>query len=380
MGTDALSEISIGTAATWQAAGLSGTRLAALVRAGDLVRIRYGVYATAGILATAQTDPRLGHALEVAAATARTHKGVASHHSAAQMHGLDLLHKPSAGTVTLTMPPGTRGGPYSRADVIRHVAELPDDHVIKLHGTPTTTAARTVADIARTASFTEGVVTADSALRERHTSKADLRRVLARCERWPGISQAREVVGFANPLAESVLESCARVSFRDQGLPPPEQQVNIIGYAGHIIARVDFYWRQYSTVAEADGLLKYQGHDDTIAELKRDRLLREAGCEVVHFTWQELFSEPARIAARIRAAFDRAVRLSHLRLRLTIRTPRHHSGPKSEVQNGLNRTKNHRTSALSGFEGVRAATGEAAGATVIRTRGNGADRRVARER
>ena len=47
-----------------------------------------------------------------------------------------------------------------------------------------------------------------------------------------------------------------------------------------------------------------------IAELKRDRLLREAGFEVVHFTWKELFAEPDRVAARIRAAFTRALRLA----------------------------------------------------------------------
>jgi hypothetical protein len=175
---------------------------------------------------------------------------------------------------------------------------------------PVTTAARTVIDIARTSTLMEGVVVADSALQERHTSKAELRRVLARCERWPGIGQARKVVDFADGLAESVLESCARVTFGDQGLPPPELQVHITGQDGRLIARVDFCWRRYHTIAEADGLLKYESGRKAIAELKRDRLLREAGYEVIHFTWQELFGEPALVAARIRTAFDRARRLA----------------------------------------------------------------------
>ena len=38
-------------------------------------------------------------------------------------------------------------------------------------------------------------------------------------------------------------------------------------------------------VAEADGLLKYQTGADAIAELKRDRTMRERGLEVIHFTW-----------------------------------------------------------------------------------------------
>jgi hypothetical protein len=309
--TDALSKIRIGTAATWRAAGISKAQLARLVRAGDLVKIRHGVYATAKVVARAEADPRFGHTLQVfAVRAAGTRKAVASHHSAAQMHGLDLLGKLHEGTVTLTIPSQARTGPYNQAGVIRHVAELPATHVTKLYGVPVTTAARTVADIARTASFGEGVVVADSALRERLASKTEIRRVLANCERWPGISQARDVADFASPSAESVLESCARVSFRDQGLPPPELQVNIVGHDGHFIARVDFLWRSFSTVAEADGLLKYDGRDAAIAELKRDRLLREAGYEVVHFTWKELFAEPARVAARIRAAFTRSLRLT----------------------------------------------------------------------
>ncbi len=311
MGTDALSKIIIGTAADWRSAGVSGKRLAALARTGKLVRLRHGVYATASILARAEADAGLASALRVAAVTAAaTRKGVASHHSAALMHGVDLLRKPGDGVVTLTMPSGARTGPYGRAGVIRHVAELPDDHVTKLYGVPVTTAARTVADIARTSAFMEGVVAADSALRERHTSKTELRRVLARCGRWPGATRAREVVDFADPGAESVLESCARVAFRDQGLPPPELQVHIIGRGGGIIARVDFFWRGFDTIAEADGLLKYEGRADAVAELKRDRLLREAGYEVVHFTWKELFSDPARVAARIRQAFTRALHLT----------------------------------------------------------------------
>jgi hypothetical protein len=310
MGTDALSNITIGTTATWRAAGISESRLATLVRTGELIKIRYGVYATAAILAEAKADPRLAHALHVASATVtRTHKGAASHHSAAQIHGLDLLRKPADGIVTLTVPPGTRNGPSRRAGVIHHAAELPDEHVIRLYGVPVTTAARTVADIARTSTFMDGVVVADSALHKRHTSRTGIRRVLASCERWPGVSLARDVVDFSSAASESVLESCARVSFHNQGLPTPELQVSIIGRNGTFIARVDFLWRSFWTVAEADGLLKYNGRADAIAELKRDRLLREAGYEVVHFTWKELFTEPARVATRIRETFTRSLRL-----------------------------------------------------------------------
>lgn len=309
--SDTLSNIDIGTLATWRAAGLSKRRLYSLVSSGQLVKIRHGAYATSGVLARAETEPGLRHALDVAAAmAARMHIGIASHHSAARLHGLRLLKQPPDGTVTLTVPPGSRAGRYRQdAGVICHAAELPGRHVTKLYGLPVTTAARTVIDIARTATFLEGVVAADSALYERHASKSDLRRVLADCERWRGISRARHVADFADGLAESVLESCARVSFREQGLPAPELQVRITGRDRAVIARVDFLWRRHGVIAETDGLLKYDSGDKAIAERRRDRLLQEAGFEVIHITWQELFGDPGRVAGRIRQAFQRAQRL-----------------------------------------------------------------------
>jgi predicted transcriptional regulator of viral defense system len=242
---DALSKLDVGTAATWRAAGLSDRQLKTLIRAGELVRIRHGSYATASILRAADADARLRHALEVAAVTSKIRNGVASHQSAALMHGLDLLRTPAEATVTLTVPPEARSGPYGRARVVRHAAQLPAEHTTTLYGQAVTTAARTVIDIARTADFMDGVVVADSALHQRHASKTDLRRVLTRCARWPGVEQARRVVSFADTLAESVLESCARVFFHEHALPAPALQMHIIGPAGYFVARADFCWAEY---------------------------------------------------------------------------------------------------------------------------------------
>jgi hypothetical protein len=299
----------VGTASAWQAAGLSRSDLARLVAVGDLVRLRYGVYACAAEFAAANADPARTHALHVAGTTGRIGGGVASHQSAAILRGLSLLTKPPDETVTITVPPGKHAGPYGRAGVIRHSADLPANQVTRVFGVPVTTAGRTVVDIARTSPFMDGVVVADSAIHELQTNKTELRKVLKGCAGWPGIGQAREVVDFASGEAESVFESCARVVFHEHGLPPPELQVLLSGADGGVVAWVDFFWPRYRVVGETDGLLKYTDSRSAITELKRDRLLREAGFEVVHLTWQELFGQPERVIARIRAAFARAARL-----------------------------------------------------------------------
>lgn len=306
-----LSQLSVGSVTDWRRAGLTQRRLRTLVAAGQLVQLRRGAYATSDIVAKAASDPGLRHALDVAAVRAtRGGKLVASHQSAATLHGLRLLTAMPAGMVTFTIPPGTRKGTYGRSGVICHAAGLPKSQVTSLYGVPATTTCRTVIDIARGSSFMEGVVVVDSALYERHTSKTELRRTLAACPHWPGIAQASEVVDFANQLAESAFESCARVVFREQGLPAPELQIPILGREGTVIARVDFLWRRYGVIGEADGLLKYDSGQKAIAERRRDRRLQEAGFEIIHFTWRELFTDPARVAQRIRDAFARQQRLS----------------------------------------------------------------------
>ena len=267
-----LSKMDVATLAGWRSAGISKAQLTTLIRRGQLVKMRHGVYATRTILAETETDPSRRHALEVAAVTtARSRKGVASHHSAALVHGLALLTKPPEGTVTLTVPPGTRTGRHNPGNVVRHAADLPNEHQATRFAVQVTTAARTVADLARTGTFMEGVVVADSALHQRLASKTEMRRAMEHCAHWPGIGQARKAVDFANPLAESVLESCARVIFQQHGLPQPVLQVNISGR--EFIGRADFCWTRRMTIAEADGLLP-----NTKAGPRRSPNSSETGC------------------------------------------------------------------------------------------------------
>lgn len=303
--------LDVGSRADWLATGLSVRQFHSRVVSGELVRLRHGAYATGSVLARADDDPGLRHAVEVSAARARrSYEGVASHHSAALMRGLHLLREPPEGAVALTVGPGERGGGFrSASGVICHTAALPAAHLTTMYGVPMTTAARTVLDIARTSPFIEGVVAADSALYDGRTSKTELRRVLDYCARWPGVDRARHVAEFADPLSESVLESCARVIFAEHGLEPPELQVAVFNRDGRLIARADFCWPGRHTIAEADGMLKYTEEDDLTRKYKRDGRLLEAGWEVVHFSWGDLFRDPERVIAWIRAAFDRADRL-----------------------------------------------------------------------
>jgi Protein of unknown function (DUF559)/Transcriptional regulator, AbiEi antitoxin len=299
---DTLSKRIVDTTASWQAAGVNAKQLRSLVRSGALVPVRRGVYATAAAVAFAAGSPCRSHALHVVGATLTAGRdSIASHQSAARIHGLDLLRPVPDNVVTLTRPPSRRTGRPGSRGIVFHTAALPSEHVTRSLGASVTTVARTVMDLARLLPFMDAVVTADSALRQGLSTKPELLRVADSCVRWPGVSQALTAVAFADARAESVLESCARVVFGKSGLEPADLQVTFRG-PGYVY-RGDFYWPAHRTIAEADGMAKYQDPQRAIDQIRRDRLLRDAGYKVVHFTWRELFETPEVVVARIRAAF-----------------------------------------------------------------------------
>jgi len=272
-----------------------------MVQRGELLRIGWGYYATADL---ADLIPRLptGRLLLAAgaAAAALGPSAAVSHQTAAQLHGLSLLGPPPA-RLCVTRPPGA-GSRSGRSGVRVHCAALPAEHVGGRLAVPVTTVPRTVIDLARVLDFRAGVVVADSALQQKLTSKKELRAVIVACPRWPGVRGAAQVVEFADSRAESPLESLARVMFADCGLPTPELQVEIRD--DEFIGRVDFLWREFRTIAEVDGAGKYDDRNRAMRQLRRDKRLREAGYEVVHFDWKEINGDPGYVAASLRAAFD----------------------------------------------------------------------------
>jgi hypothetical protein len=288
------------TTADLIAAGGSSRKIGAQVARGDLVRIGYGYYATAD-LAERMLSLTFGkHFLRAYAVVGALGSGtVASHRTAAHIHGLDLLTEPGT-TVTVTRP-ADHHSHSAKPGVHLYVARLPGGHVFERFALPITTVARTVVDLARTAPFRESVVVADCALHQHLTSKDELRGVLAECPRTRGCRQAAAVVEFADGLAESPLESIARVVFRDCKLPPPSLQVRIVGT--QFIGRVDFLWKQYRTIVEVDGVMKYTDPYRARNQLRRDQRLRQAGYEVVHFEWHDIVATPEAVGASIREAF-----------------------------------------------------------------------------
>ena len=263
-----------------------------------LVRLRKDVFADAALLADgdvvvrtalAVAGARLVHAVDL----------VAVGPTAALLHGIPLL-----GPAPVRLHLGER-----KPDRPSHhgaSTTLPPAQVVGVAGVPATSLARTAVDVARRRGAAAGVVAADAVL-ARDVPRAALETVLEGMPRWSGVQHAREATGFADRRAESPLESLGRWRFAEHGLPPPDLQA-WLGDDVEAFARVDHHWKAHRTVAEADGALKYARPVDLFEEKRREDRLRDAGYEVVRYTWDEALLRPEVLAARVRRAFDRAAR------------------------------------------------------------------------
>jgi hypothetical protein len=222
---------------------------------------------------------------------------VVSHRSAALVHDLALVGDPPT-EVTITSRTGRRG---HRHGVHVYSTPLPGGHITRRYGLPVTTLARTVVDLARTLPYSEAVVAADSALFRGLAVPIELWATAAECRQmWRG-DTADRVAKFASSQAESPLESLARVLFDEAHLPAPELQVPVYDDE-HLIGRADFLWRKQKLIVEVDGGAKYADPMRARAQLWRDKALRAAGYEVLHFSWSEITTQPERVIAAIWAA------------------------------------------------------------------------------
>jgi len=275
-------------------AGIPASRLGTAAAPRELVRLRSGVYVEAAVLAAADEARRVG--LRVAAE--RLSSGidlVAVGPTAALAHALPVLGRPRRLHLAERKELRPKHHGASRTMV--------DDDVVDVDAVPVTSLARTAVDVARRG-FAAGVVTADAVLR-RGVPRELLTAALDRSRRWPGRLTAQDVVGFADGRAESALESLGRVRCHEHQLPPPDLQVWIGDEEGPF-ARVDQCWKDRWTVAEADGALKYVDTAALFEEKQREDRLREAGFEVVRYTWDEALRRPAVVVHRILRAFARA--------------------------------------------------------------------------
>lgn len=230
---------------------------------GALIRIRPGVYVRDDDWDAATPEDRVA-ARAVALVQGSSDGVVVSHESAAALHGLPLL-RPDPERVHVTLGPERPG---AGRGTIRHRGELSAGEIETVHGVRCTSLARTVADVARTASYEQAVVVADAALRrvaelrnQGHDPERSrrLRRAAEQiAERSAhGRARARRVLAFADGRAQLPGESVSRIRLAEIGFRRIRLQVEVAGPRPGSRFFVDFGIEEADAWGEFDGAIKY---------------------------------------------------------------------------------------------------------------------------
>lgn len=256
-------------------------------RDGAWTRVRRGVWVEAtcwSALTPEQQHAARAHAVSLVCDCDRS--WVFAHETAAAIWGLPRIETWPDAVRTVVVGARLRGSPGVRP---MRGAEVDD---VVVNGIRVTPVARTVVDLARTASLPTAVAAADHALRHglctRHelASEAD-----AVPPRLRGRPQASLVVDLADANSMSAGESLSRVQMFRLGVPRPRLQVKHEDEHG-LIALVDFDWD--GVVGEFDGKMKYRVPPDAdpreAAEIvwrekKREDRLRVRS-QVARWTWE----------------------------------------------------------------------------------------------
>ena len=263
-----------------EAAGVSWDAVKHRVSAGRLTRLHRGVYRL-GPIHSPLASP-------MAATLACGPSAVLSHHSAAALLG---IRRPRPGPIDVTV---AQGHPGSRRGIRVHRSRtLREGDVTRWKGIPTTTAARTLLDIAADLSRRHLQRAVEEAQIQEHLDPASLTRAVERARGHRGVAALRAASPREARLTRSEAERRLLELVRAAELPEPLTNVRVAGY------EVDLFWPQANLVVEVDGFAFHGSREAFERDRRRDAELTAAGTRVNRVTWRQIADEPEALLVRL---------------------------------------------------------------------------------
>jgi hypothetical protein len=212
--------------------------------------------------------------------------------TAAWVHGLDVA---GCDPIEVTIPKGTGVSARSGMDVRR--AALAASEVVSVRGKRVTNILRTLGDLCIRLSVTEAVVVTDMALRAGLVSLDDLNALCAARAHSLGVIRLKRVTAFAEPAAESPMESRLRMVLVLGGLPRPQAPVPLHDSKGRFLGRPDLYYPSHRLAVEYDG----STHRSSLVEdNRRQNRLLAAGIRLLRFTAADVLQNPESVTTQVR--------------------------------------------------------------------------------
>jgi hypothetical protein len=259
------------------------------LRRKQVIRLQRGIYKEGD-------EPDSWERAWAACATVGGCEPVASHRTAARVHGLEV---PAGGIEEVTIPRSERR--LHRAELRFHTTTLTPGDVVELDGLALTTVARTLVDLCRTEEQFRAVWAVERALALELVSADELDTALARCRGVPGITAARNRIASARPRSGSPLETAARLAIVDDGLEEPEVQLPIIR-ADQREAFVDLAYREHRVGLEFDGRSEHGMERAVFEDRNRENQIVLRDLAILRFSWFDVFGRRREFLRTVRGA------------------------------------------------------------------------------
>lgn len=278
------------------AAGMTRHRIQRRVRSGEWRSVRSGIYQQSATPVTARS--RL-----LAACIAVS--GLASHRSAAALHGLDGFELTKIDVVVSPERARAVTGMRLHRSAHMHLARP-----ITLDNIPCTGLARTLLDLAALLDRRLLERAVDAALRDQRLRYVDLYNVIARhaANGRNGLVPLRAVLDERcadDPVPLSDWSRWVGELLTDSGLPAPTLEHRVHDADGRFVAQVDLAYPIQRLAVELDSIRWHHNRESFESDRNRRNRLIAAGWDVMAFTWREYTERPDSLCAVVAQTLGR---------------------------------------------------------------------------
>lgn len=264
-------------------------------------RMHAGVYRVAGI-------PTSFRQQALAACLAIGPEAAASHRSAAVLHDLLRYREPPTEVTTTRLR-----SPEIQGVVVHRLADLHPTWVTDVDAIPMTTVARTLVDLGAVAGLPTVEAALDRAIGTRRVTLREVRHAMVAVARRGrhGVGKIRQLLDArgVSEVPSGIFEARMASLLRNASIPPAVAEHVVRDAHGGFVAITDFAYPELHLAIEVDGYEPHAAYSSFTSGHQRDRLLLDAGWEVLHYTWDEVDGSPTAVAAEIWQHIQRRSRI-----------------------------------------------------------------------
>ena len=230
------------------------------------------------------------------------HDGLASHRSAAALHGIEGF---KLDRIDVTVPRGKR--PSIAGVRLHQSSQMKLAKPTERQGVLCTGRARTVLDLAGVIPSRRLAGVIDAVLRDGLLRLGDLYGVLAAHARQGrhGCVALRSVLDEClgdDPIPLSEWSRMVEDLLTDSGLPRPRLEYRICDRAGTLLAQVDLAYPDHRVAIELDSVRYHLNRESFVSDPRRRNRLTLAGWKVLTFTWDDYINRSGGLCDAVSAA------------------------------------------------------------------------------